>query len=92
MASLTHYPHWLGEVNSYLARLTNRVFSAEDFDYPWIVAFLKNREPEDAAKEALEADGFIIEKLPAPAMLLTKYPRGKGPHYDDHHLSPEQGE
>lgn len=82
---LYHYPRWLGEVNAYLARLTNHLFSAEDFDYPWIEAFLKNHEPEQAANEALEVDGFIIEKLPAPAMLLTKYPRGKGVNNEPRH-------
>ncbi|MBE7473171.1 MAG: hypothetical protein DPW09_33350 [Anaerolineae bacterium] len=70
MPPLIEYPAWLIQVNQVLAKLTNNILSAEDFDYPWIEAFLKNQEPAEAAKAALEADGFIIEKLPAPAMLL----------------------
>lgn len=73
---LYHYPRWLGEVNSYLARLTNRILSAEDLDFPWIEAFLKNHEPEQAANETLEADGFIIEnQISLPATLEASFRR-----------------
>lgn len=66
------YVHWLAEVNSILGRLTNQVLSAEDFDYPWIEVWMKGKEPEQAATEALEGDGFVVEKLPAPAMLIKE--------------------
>ncbi len=71
MALLINYPAWLLKVNETLAGLSNNLFSAEDFDYPWIEAFMSNKSSEDAAKEALAEDGFIVENLPAPAMFLN---------------------
>ncbi|MCQ3980735.1 MAG: hypothetical protein DPW09_45625 [Anaerolineae bacterium] len=70
MAQLIDYPAWLLKVNAELGNLTNNILSAEDFDYPWIESFMANMEADAAARQALEADGFIIEKLPAPIMLL----------------------
>jgi hypothetical protein len=64
------YVHWLAQVNVTLGRLSNHLFTAEDFDYPWIEAHLKDTPPDQAAKEALADDGFIVENLPAPAMLI----------------------
>jgi hypothetical protein len=68
MASLTDYPAWLQAVNAELARLSNNIFNAEDFDYPWIEKFMADMVAVDAAHEALRLDGFIVENLPAPAM------------------------
>ncbi|MCK6625565.1 MAG: hypothetical protein L6R45_10365 [Anaerolineae bacterium] len=70
MPSLIQYPAWLTQVNEELRRLTAGLLSAEDFDQPWIELFYANTSSKAAAKAALEADGFIIEKLPAPIMLL----------------------
>jgi hypothetical protein len=67
-ASLTDYPGWLQAVNTELARLSNDIFSAEDFDYPWIEKFMADVDAVNAAHEALADDGFIVENLPAPAM------------------------
>lgn len=61
--SLSHYPRWLGEVNACLARLTHHLFNAQDFDYPWIEAFLTDHQPEQAAQAAQAADAFPIKKL-----------------------------
>lgn len=71
MRQLIEYPAWVGQVNAELSRLSIGLFSAEDFDYPWIEAFMADKSSEDAAKEALAADGFIVENLPAPAMFLN---------------------
>jgi hypothetical protein len=64
------YTDWLARVRKTLARLTNRVLSPDDFDYPWIEAWLKGEEPGQVARLALAREGFIVEQLPAPAMLL----------------------
>lgn len=73
MPQLIEYPVWVGQVNTELSRLSAGLFSAEDFDYPWIEKFQADMTAEDAAKEALESDGFIVERLVAAVMML--YPR-----------------
>lgn len=71
MAELIYFPGWIREVNIKLASLTNRTLSARDFNYPWIEVFLVGVAAADAAILALQADGFIIEGLPAWAMKLN---------------------
>ncbi|HXV98675.1 MAG TPA: hypothetical protein VEC93_09640, partial [Anaerolineae bacterium] len=66
------YVHWLAQVNATLGQLSNHIFTTEDFDYPWIEAHLKDTPPDQAAKAALADDGFIVENLPAPAMLMAE--------------------
>ncbi|GIK43809.1 MAG: hypothetical protein BroJett011_76420 [Chloroflexota bacterium] len=77
MPQLIEYPAWVGHVNAELDRLSAGLFSAEDFDYPWIEKFQAGVTAGDAAKEALESDGFIVERLAAAVMLL--YPRRPAP-------------
>jgi hypothetical protein len=64
------YVHWLAQVNITLGRLSNHIFTAEDFDYSWIEAHLQDTPPDQAARDARAADGLIVENLPAPAMLI----------------------
>lgn len=73
MPPLIEYPAWLNQVNETLNALSAGLFSAEDFDYPWIEKFQASVTAKDAAKEALESDGFIVERLAAAVMML--YPR-----------------
>ncbi|MBE7557338.1 MAG: hypothetical protein HS126_40390 [Anaerolineales bacterium] len=68
MPQLIEYPAWVGQVNAELSRLSAGLFSAQDFDYPWIEKFMADVPAADAAQEALRADGFVVERLPAPIM------------------------
>ncbi|MBE7474283.1 MAG: hypothetical protein HS114_34570 [Anaerolineales bacterium] len=65
MPPLIEYPAWLNQVNAELSRLTVGLFSAEDFDEPWLEQFQQGLKPEKAAQAALEADGYVIELLPS---------------------------
>lgn len=73
MPPLIEYPTWLNQVNSELSHLSAGLFSAEDFDYPWIEKFQADLPADKAAREALENDGFIVEKLAQAVGML--YPR-----------------
>jgi hypothetical protein len=63
MPLLIEYPAWLNKVNEELSRLSAGLFSAEDFDYPWIEKYQANLPAEKAAEEAIKADGFIVGQL-----------------------------
>ena len=73
MPPLIEYPVWIGQVNAELTRLSAGLFSAEDFDYPWVEKFQAELPADQAAREALENDGFIVEKLTQAVVML--YPR-----------------
>lgn len=77
MPPLIEYPAWLNQVNATLNALSAGLFSAEDFDYPWIEKFQAGMTAAEAAKEALVNDGFIVEHLAAAVILL--YPNQRPP-------------
>jgi hypothetical protein len=71
MTELLNYPSWLKDVNECMSLLTMGFHSAEDFDYPWIESYLAGKSAKKAAEAALQADGYVIEQLPAPAMIAA---------------------
>lgn len=68
MPLLIEYPAWLLKVNETLGRLSAGLFTADDFDYPWIEKFYENLPADQAAREAIEADGFIVGHLAEAVM------------------------
>ena len=59
---------YLRAVDEHLTRLTCGLLTRREFDVCWAAAWRARQSPAELVRLTLGADGFVVSRLPTPAM------------------------